>query len=258
MSNDSNRGNNRIKGFTERVVRLLNEVGGCTRAVEKELSKLSGVKGELSGIVKELERRKAMLEAGLTDEELEDIDDAVEILEEEAEAKKKKTGELLKGKGEEAEKYLTELKYLKAEFENYKRRTEKEKREFADYLIEGLIIELLDVMDNLEAAAGHAKENEKPEGLVKGVKMTLKQFKEVLEREGVTEIKAEGKKFDPFRHEVVSNEVNEAYPDNTVIDVIRKGYALREKVVRPAMVKIAMNGDKGKKNLSTKRHSSDP
>ena len=242
MSNDRNRGDSRIEEFKEGVARLLNEIGGCIEAVEKELSRLSGVKGELNGIVKELERRKAMLELEqeVSDEELEEIGDAVAILEEEAEAKKRKTEEILKG--EEAGKYLTDLKYLKAEFENYKRRAEKEKREFADYLIEGVMMELVDVMDNLEAATEHAKENVQSEGLVKGVEMTLKRFKEVLEKEGVTEIKAEGEKFDPFGHEVVSKEVNETYPENAVIEVIRKGYAHREKVVRPALVKIAVKG----------------
>ncbi|MBC8522074.1 MAG: nucleotide exchange factor GrpE [Methanomicrobia archaeon] len=242
MSNDRNRGDSRIEEFKEGVARLLNEIGGCIELVEGELSRLSGVKGELNGIVKELERRKAMLELEqeVSDEELEEIGDAVAILEEEAEAKKRKTEEILKG--EEAGKYLTDLKYLKAEFENYKRRAEKEKREFADYLIEGVMMELVDVMDNLEAATEHAKENVQSEGLVKGVEMTLKRFKEVLEKEGVTEIKAEGEKFDPFGHEVVSKEVNETYPENAVIEVIRKGYAHREKVVRPALVKIAVKG----------------
>ena len=240
MSNDSNSGDSRIEELKEGVERLLNEVGGCIEAVEEEISKLSGVKGELNGIVKELERRRAMLEQEVSDEELEEIGDAVAILEEEAEAKKRKTEEILKG--EEAGKYLTDLKYLKAEFENYKRRAEKEKREFADYLIEGVMMELVDVMDNLEAATEHAKENVQSEGLVKGVEMTLKRFKEVLEKEGLEEIKAEGAQFDPFRHEVASKEVNEAHPENTVIEVIRKGYAHREKLVRPAMVKIAIKG----------------
>ncbi|MBA7552835.1 Protein GrpE [subsurface metagenome] len=153
MSNDSSSANNGIKEFKEGVERLLNEIGGCIESVEKELSKLSSVKGELNGIVKELERRKAMLEQAVSDEELEEIGDAVAILEEEAEAKKRKTEEILKR--EEAGKYQTDLKYLKAEFENYKRRAEKEKREFADYLIEGVMMELVDVMDNLEAATEH-------------------------------------------------------------------------------------------------------
>jgi len=119
---------------------------------------------------------------------------------------------------------------LKAEFENYKRRAEKDKHDFADYLLEGVIAELLPIKDNLEVAIEHAKENKHSEGLVKGVEMTLKQFKEVLGREGVTEIKAEGEQFDPFRHEVVSKEVSEGHAENTVIEVVRKGYLFHEKV----------------------------
>jgi molecular chaperone GrpE len=200
----SNGNSNRIKDYKEVVKRLLDEVSGCSKEVEVEIDKLSGMKGELSGIVKELERIKAILEGQeLSDEEWDEIEDTVEILKEELEAKKRKTEEILKGKGE-AEKYLTDLKYLKAEFENYKRRAEKDKREFADYLIEGFIMELLPIKDNLEVAIAHAKENEHSEGLVKGVEMTFKQFKELLESKGLEEIKAEGMPFDPFRHEVVS------------------------------------------------------
>ena len=238
MSRNRNNGRNRIKDLKEVVERRLNEAGGCIEAVEDALSKLSGVKGELTGIAKELERRKAMLEDAVSDEVLEELSDAVDILEEEIEVKKKKTAEILKGA--ESENYLTELKYLQAEFENYKRRAEKEKRAVADYRIEGVIVDLVDVIDNLEAAAGHAKENEQSEGLAKGVEMTLKRCKDVLDKEGVTEINAEGEQFDPFKHEVVSKEGNEDYPENTVIAVVRKGYVFRGKVIRPAMVKIAI------------------
>jgi len=249
MSKDSSSGNSRIKDFRRGIERLLDEVSICSKEVEVEIGKLTGMKGELSGIVKELERRKTRLEEKegqeLSDEELEEIGDAVEILEREMEAKKGETEEILKGKekGEEAEKYLTDLTYLKAEFENYKRRAEKDKRDFADYLLEGVIAELLPIEDNLEVAIEHAKENKHSEGLVKGVEMTLKQFKEVLGREGVTEIKAEGEQFDPFRHEVVSKEVSEGHAENTVIEVVRKGYLFHEKVIRPAMVKIATIGE---------------
>ncbi len=251
MRRDSSSGNSRIKDFRDGVERLLDEVSICSKEVEVEIGKLTGMKGELSGIVKELERRKRKLEKKegqeLSDEDLEEIGDAVEILERETEAKKGETEGILKGKEkekeEEAEKYLTDLTYLKAEFENYKRRVEKDKRDFADYLLEGAIAELLPIEDNLEVAIEHAKENKNKnkhsKGLLKGVEMTLKQFKDILGREGVTEIKAEGEQFDPFRHEVVSKEVSEGHAENTVIEVVRKGYLFHEKVIRPAMVKIA-------------------
>lgn len=233
------------KEFEERIEQLTNEVRVPVKAVEAEMGKLSGMKGELRGIVKELDRIKTMLEEkeeqALNEEELEEIRDAMEILTDELESKKTKAEAILRErkKGEEAEKYLTDLTYLKAEFENYKRRAEKDKRDFADYLLEGVIAELLPIEDNLEVAIEHAKENKHSEGLVKGVEMTLKQFKDVLGREGITEIKAEGEQFDPFRHEVVSKELSEGHAENTVIEVVRKGYLFHEKVIRPAMVKIA-------------------
>jgi len=253
MSKDSSSGNSRIKDFRDRVERLLDEVSICSKEVEAEIDKLTGMKGELSGIEKELERRKTMLEEKeeeeLSDEELEEIGDAVEILNDELESKKTKIEAILraKEKGEVTEKYLTDLTYLKAEFENYKRRAEKDKRDFADYLLQEFIAELLPIEDNLEVAIEHAKENKHSEGLVKGVEMTLKQFKEVLGREGVTEIEAEGEQFDPFRHEVVSKEVSEGHAENTVIEVVRKGYLFHEKVIRPAMVKIAAVGEEEEK-----------
>ena len=164
------------------------------------------------------------------------------ILEEELEGNRRKTEDALKGKEEakKAERYLTDLKYQKAEFANYKRRTEKEKREFADYMLKDFIAELLPIKDKLEVAVTHAKTNEHRESLLKGVEMTVKQIEELFGREGLEEINAEGEQFDPFRHEVVSKEASDAHPENTVIEEIRKGYLFRGKVIRPAMVKIAI------------------
>lgn len=227
------------KELEERIDRLLSGAGDCSKAVEAELGELSGTKGELSGIAKELARIKEMLTAKrrLSKEKQEEIRDAVEILEEELESKRSKVTERSTGKVEE---YLNSLKYLQAEFENYKRRTEKDKRDFGDYLIKGFILDLLPIKDGLEVAIGHAKENENAEGLLKGVEMTVKQINELLKREGFEEIEAEGEQFDPFKHEVVAKETVEDPPENTVLDVMRKGYVFRGKVVRPAMVKIAV------------------
>jgi molecular chaperone GrpE len=239
MSNDSTKGVSRKEEFEERIERLLNEVSVCSKAVGAEIGKLTNIKGELSGLVKESKRIKMKLneEQELSEEELEEISDTVEILEEEFETKRKKTEEVLAGKKKE---YLTALQYLKAEFENYKRRAEKEKQEFADWRIEGFIQDLMPIKDALEVAIGHAKENAQSEGLIRGVEMTVQQINEFLKREGIEEIKAEGAQLDPFRHEVVSKEVVKNHPENTVIEVVRKGYLFREKVIRPAMVKIAI------------------
>ena len=220
-----------------RIEELETEAKDYSAAVENELSKLNGLKGELSGIINELARIRSNLENKDEDKdkEIEDIEDAIAILSEELESKKKEAEGIFKG-----EQYLTELKYLKADFENYKRRMAKEKREAANYALECFITELLPIKDSLEAAIMHAKTNNKPEGLVKGVEMTMKQFEELLKRAGLEEIKAEGEKFDPFRHEVVSREEKDMQQENTITEVVRKGYVFHDKVLRPALVKLAM------------------
>ena len=224
-----------------RIEELETEAKDYSAAVEKELSKLSGLKGELSGITNELARIKSDLEnennksRDKEKEKIEKIEDAITILSEELESKKKEAEGIFKG-----EQYLTELKYLKADFENYKRRMAKEKREAADYALECFITELLPIKDSLEAAIMHAKTNNKPEGLVKGVEMTIKQFEELLRRAGLEEIKAEGEKFDPFRHEVVTREERDMQQENTITEVVRKGYVFHDKVLRPALVKLAV------------------
>ncbi|MBN1761831.1 MAG: nucleotide exchange factor GrpE [Methanomicrobia archaeon] len=230
----------RRKDFEDRIDRLSREVEACSKTVEAELSDLTCAKGGLRGVATELARIKEMLAEELTEKKLEAIGDAVEILEEGLAAKRKEVEERSTGKEEE---YVTQLKYLKADFENYKRRADKEKCEFGDYLRGGFVLDLLPIKDALEVAIGHAQENSNAEGLVKGVEMTVKQLNKLLKREGLEEIAAEGKQFDPFRHEVVAKESAKNRPENTVIEVLRKGYLLRGKVIRPAMVKIAVKGD---------------
>ena len=236
-------GTSRRKDFEERIASLSSGIAACSRTIEADLGELTGVKGELTGIAKELERVQKMLtgkKKKLSAEKLDEIGDAVEILEEEFETKRKKAEERSSSSGKEAD-YLNALQYLQADFENYKRRTEKEKCEFGDRLRECFVLDLLPIKDALEVAIGHAQENNNAEGVVKGVEMTVKQLTELLKREGLEEIAAEGEQFDPFRHEVVAKEIAKKHPENTVIEVLRKGYLLRGKVIRPAMVKIATN-----------------
>ena len=235
-------GTSRRKGFEERIASLSSGIEACSRTIEADLGELTGVKGELTGIAKELERVQKMLtgKKKLSAEKLDEIGDVVEILEEEFETKRKKAEERSSSSGKEAE-YLNSLQYLQADFENYKRRTEKEKCEFGDRLRECFVLDLLPIKDALEVAIGHAQENNNAEGVVKGVEMTVKQLNELLKREGLEEIAAEGEQFDPFRHEVVAKEPAKKHLEDTVIEVLRKGYLLRGKVIRPAMVKIATN-----------------
>ncbi|MDD2666462.1 MAG: nucleotide exchange factor GrpE [Methanocellales archaeon] len=152
-------------------------------------------------------------------------------LEEEIEVLKKE----LRDKNELAQEYLKRLQYLQADFENYKKKVLKERDEFSKYAAEKLIIKLLEVLDNLERALGSAG-GKKP--LVKGVEMILKQLQGILEWEGVTPIKALGEIFDPHKHEAVMGVTTGQHPENSVVEELQKGYSLKSKVIRPALVKV--------------------
>lgn len=227
-----------------RIARLLGDFTECSKTVEGALGNLRGMKGELNGMGKELERIREMLadEAELTVEKLDAIGDAVEILEEELAVKRKELAERSQGKEEE---YRTQLQYLRADFENYKRRAEKDKRDYAEFCIECFLKDLLPVKEALEAAIGHASANDNSRALVTGVELTVKQLNELMLRAGLEEIKAEGAQFDPYQHEVVAKEHDDAHPANTVLEVLRKGYVFRGKVVRPAIVKLAVANESG-------------
>lgn len=136
-----------------------------------------------------------------------------------------------------AEEYLNRLQRLQADFENYRRRITKEKEEFHKYASESLICSLLPILDNFERAIAAGE----GENLLSGVEMIFRQLKEILEKEGLCSIEAVKTEFDPNRHEAVMTVENDDYPDNTVIEEFQKGYLLKDKVIRPAMVKVSKN-----------------
>ncbi|MFC1787150.1 nucleotide exchange factor GrpE [Halobacteriota archaeon] len=144
----------------------------------------------------------------------------------------------LKDKITLAEGYLERLQYLQADFENYKKNSLKERDEFSKYVNEKLIVKLLDVVDNLERALGSAENSESVEPLIEGLKMILKQLQDILKWEGVDTIKAVGERFDPYKHEAVMGVTTGKHPENAVVEELRKGYSLKSKVVRPALVKV--------------------
>ena len=126
-----------------------------------------------------------------------------------------------------------------AEFENYRKRIDKEKSEFIKYANEGMIKDILVVVDNLERAIEQAKDHAQAEGVVLGVEMILKQLKDILEKYGVKEMRAMGEFFDPRLHEAVIHEVADEHEENMVIAELQKGYILKDRLIRPAMVKVS-------------------
>ncbi len=144
----------------------------------------------------------------------------------------------LKEKNKQIEEYKNRIKYLQADFENYEKRVAREKEDLLRAAKEPLILKILGVHENLERALNDGAKGSK-EALLKGVEMTYKQMKEVLEEEGVTEIKALGEKFDPCKHEALMNERKEDCEEGTILEEFQRGYMLKDKVLRYSKVKVA-------------------
>ena len=139
----------------------------------------------------------------------------------------------------EAESYLDDLRRLQADFDNYRKRTLREQTARAASASQALVARLLPVLDNFELAVSAAEQSRDFDRMLKGVEMVFGEFREVLESEGLVRIEAEGKPFDPERHEAVIAVEEEGTEPGTVVDIVRTGYELRGKVLRPAMVKVA-------------------
>ncbi|MEW9123007.1 MAG: nucleotide exchange factor GrpE [Thermotaleaceae bacterium] len=147
---------------------------------------------------------------------------------------------LLAKKDEEVEEANQKYLRLSADFQNYKRRVEKEKNEIYNFANEKLILALLPIIDNLERALDAAlEESDERTGVAKGIEMTLQQFIDTLKNNGLEEIKAQGEIFDPNMHHAVMQEASEDYEANTILEVYQKGYSLNGKVIRPSMVKVS-------------------
>ena len=159
---------------------------------------------------------------------------------------------LLDAEKKRTEDYLNRLKYMQADFENLKHRFDREAEQIRNHSNERLVMELLDVVDELELAVKVGKCAENPQkNLLEGVEMTLKKFKKVLEQEGVSQVDCtEGKIFDPSTANAVLTEERNDVPDCAVLQVIRKGYCMRGRVIRPSIVKVSVKPKQEKENQS--------
>ncbi len=129
---------------------------------------------------------------------------------------------------------------LAAEFENYKRRAQKDQAEYTKYANERLLKDMLTVLDNLQRALQHAQQPGGTNGLVQGVELTCKHYVETLSRHGVKEIPSVGLPFDPTVHQAVALvDAQEGQAPNTIVAEHEKGYYLYDRVLRPAMVTVA-------------------
>jgi molecular chaperone GrpE len=128
-----------------------------------------------------------------------------------------------------SEEYLTRLKYLQADFENMRKRCDRQIEEVSQYSNERLVIQLLDVVDELELAIKTAQTAQSAQALIEGVQMTLKRLRKVLELEGVTPIESVGKPFDPTRHNAIAAEERDDVEACMVTEEVRKGYQMKKK-----------------------------
>ena len=148
--------------------------------------------------------------------------------------------QLLDAEKKRSEDYITRLRYLQADFENLKKRCDRQLEESKNYATERIVLELLDVMDELELAVKTGEALEEAQPLLEGVQMTLKKLRKVLEREGVSPIECEGKTFDPSKHNAIDTTEREGVKGCIVGEEVRKGYIMKNKVIRPSIVKVTV------------------
>jgi molecular chaperone GrpE len=145
----------------------------------------------------------------------------------------------LRKQAAERSEYLDLARRTQAEFENYQKRSSKERDQERKYSIASLITDLLPILDNLERALGAAQQANESGTLVQGVQMVQTQFLEQLKRQGVTRIDAAGKAFDPNFHQAVMQQPKDDVEPNTILQVLENGYTLHERVLRPAKVIVS-------------------
>src|SRR5262249_8294217 len=130
-----------------------------------------------------------------------------------------------------------------AEFENYKKRMDREKSDFIQFASADLMKELLNALDSFELALKNAATKSDAQSMLRGFELIYKQLQDTLTRFGLKPIEAKGKAFDPNFHQAVSTQLTNEIEENTVIEEMRKGYLLNGRLLRPAMVSVAAKKD---------------
>ena len=162
----------------------------------------------------------------------------------------------LTAKDREIAELTDTLKRLQAEFENFKKRNEKDWTEKVKIANQQLMVDLLPVLDSFDKALEDAKNNGNAVTIRKGLEGLHKQLHRTLERNGLREIHTEGK-FDPFAHEALMREEREDLDDGVILEVFQKGYTLNSKPIRPARVKVAKKREEEPEDLRGKEGRDD-
>lgn len=139
--------------------------------------------------------------------------------------------------------YETKYKYLLADYDNYRKRVEKEAENRIMAEKARLLLKIINLRDDFERALVALEKGKDTNAIIDGLKAILKNIDNILKEEGVDAIEAKGKKFDPNLHEVVSIITNNKLPDYTITNELRRGYMLNNKVIRPSLVEVSRNED---------------
>jgi molecular chaperone GrpE len=174
---------------------------------------------------------------------IEDSDDSVADIEHEMEVAAQEAAAQQAPAAVPADDFRDRYVRTLADFENFRKRAEREKDDFRRYALANVIRDLLPVLDNFDRALEHAEEGDE---FHKGVSLIYKQLFEVLQRHGLKPITESGVRFDPNIHEAVVREEDPSLPSHTVAAVLQKGYFLHDRLLRPAMVKVAVGGPEEK------------
>lgn len=158
----------------------------------------------------------------------------------------KKEFDELKAKADERDSYYDKYVRAHAEFENARKRMEKDKIEYCKYANEGFLLEFLPILDNLEIAEKHIKEAKDFDAVREGVDMIQVQIQKFLKDTGVERIKTEGEKFDPHMHEPIEAVESDDKDDGKILAELKPGYKFNGRLLRPASVKIAKKKEEGK------------
>lgn len=148
-------------------------------------------------------------------------------------------GEEINALRKEAEEYLDGWQRARAEFANYKRRTERDMAQIRERVKGDVLVQILPILDDLERALRDRPVEGEPASWASGIELIYRKLLAVVENEGVEEIEAHGEQFDPNLHEALSHEESADHQEGEIIDVLQKGYRLGERVLRPALVRVA-------------------
>ncbi len=141
---------------------------------------------------------------------------------------------------EEKEKFLNSLLRVRADFENYRKRSERENSRYKEYVTETILKKLIEHYDDLARALKLIEMLDNMEGIKNGFEIIVKKFEKLLFEENVKPMNSEGEKFDPYKHEaILVEEGRDDLPENTILEEITKGYYIKDKILRPAKVKIS-------------------